>query len=220
MHLDKRGAGAIAGYEAVYLYAYPDPGTGGEPITIGIGHTAAAGGMRPRRGQRITLEQAFAIFRGDMASVEKGVLRAVSIPWTQDRLNALTSFHFNTGAIRSGTVDDKLNRGDFAAAMDTLQLYVNAGGRRMNGLVKRRREERATFERGVYPSRGILLREHPNGAPRTLSVERIPWGDNPSTPINITPQTFDIPPLPEKKPVENFIMDILQLIWRFFNEKT
>jgi lysozyme len=39
----KAGGAFIAAFEGVELKAYPDPGTGGDPWTIGVGHTAAAG---------------------------------------------------------------------------------------------------------------------------------------------------------------------------------
>lgn len=218
MRLSKRGAAAILGHEAIYLYSYPDPGTGGEPITIGAGHTAAAGGMKPRLGQRITLAQAFEIFRADMAKFENGVTSAIKVKLKQHEFEALTSFHFNTGAIKTGSVDDKLNRGDVAGAMNTLEQYINAGGKPMNGLIKRRREERAMFESGEYPTRGILLREDPNKKPRTLNPENIPWGDpDPPPVIDLKPDDFVIPPVLEQKPGFS-LLEFLKLIWRWINE--
>lgn len=218
MRLDKRGAAAGAVFEAVYLYSYPDPATGGEPITCGIGHTAAAGGIRPRMGQAFTLAQVFEIYRQDMEKYSDRVNRAIKRTLGQDEHNCLALFDLNTGAIFHGTVDDKINRGDDHAAMNTLEAYVNAAGKRMAGLVTRRREERAIFEHGIYPTRGIVLREHPSRKARTLNPENIPWGDpDPPPVIDLKPDDFVIPPVPEQKPGFS-LWELLTLIVRWFRE--
>ena len=46
------GSALIREFEGLELTAYPDPGTGGEPYTIGYGHT---GGVLP--GDKITLAE-------------------------------------------------------------------------------------------------------------------------------------------------------------------
>lgn len=211
MKLDRPGLGFCAAHEACYLYGYPDPGTGGEPITDGIGHTARAGGRRPKLNVRITLAQAVSQFREDMAKFEKRVSAAVPGVTRQHQFNALVSFDFNTGQIVGGTVDDKLKRGDESGAMATLMLYVNAGGKRLDGLVTRRREEVALFRTGVYPARSILVKDAPGSSGR-----RIPWTDFPfdvpaDPPIAIDPEIIArpaAPPLPTKKPKGNFLIDL------------
>lgn len=192
--LSKRGAGSSAAHEAIYLYAYPDPGTNGDPWTIAIGHTAAAGPPTVRRGDRVTMARAFEIYAADMGRVERDVRRAVMPEQTQAQFDALCSFHLNTGALRSGSVDDKLNRGDVAGALATWSQYVNAGGRRMNGLVTRRREEIELYRTGKYPARRILVRETPTSIPRTISPDSIPW-------------RTDAPPAAETKPAAVVALD-------------
>lgn len=194
--LSKRGAGACAAHEACYLYAYPDPGTGGEPITIGIGHTGRAGAPSVRMGDKITLQRAFEIFAVDMSKFEAGVRNAIRVPLQQHEFDAALSLHFNTGAIKTGTVDDKLNAGQRDAAMATWLQYNKAGGRVMAGLVTRRREEVELFKTGRYPSRSILLRETKTATPRRLHPDNIPWREG-STPVVIEISR----PLPAK-PVE------------------
>jgi GH24 family phage-related lysozyme (muramidase) len=175
--LSRLGAGACAAHEACYLYAYPDPGTGGEPWTIGIGHTRAAGLPAVKRGDKITLARAFEIYAADMAAVEKDVRATIRVPLAQHRFDALCSFHLNTGAVRSGSVDDKLNRGDEAGALATWSQYTRAGGRIMAGLVTRRREEVELWRTGRYPARKIVLRDTPGGQGRLLDPMSIPWRD-------------------------------------------
>lgn len=178
MMLSRRGAGSNAAHEALYLYAYPDPGTGGEPWTIGIGHTRAAGLPAVKRGDRVSMARAFEIYATDMAKFENGVRTAVKVPVKQHQFDALVSFHFNTGALRTGSVDDKLNRGDVEGALAVWGQYVNAGGKRMAGLVTRRREEISLFRTGVYPSRRILVRDTPTSIPRQISPDSIPWRED------------------------------------------
>jgi hypothetical protein len=55
----------------------------------------------------------------DLAKFERRVAAAVKRALRQHEFDALVSFDFNTGAIASGTVDDKLARGDIEAALAT-----------------------------------------------------------------------------------------------------
>src|SRR5262245_38008162 len=135
MRLSKAGAGFIASYEACILETYDD-GVG--VLTIGLGHTSAAGAPPVRKGDIIPLARAWEIFANDMTKFEKGVDAAISRPVGQGQFDALTSFHFNTGAIKTGTVDDKLNAGNVDGALATLAAYNRGGGRVLQGLVKRR----------------------------------------------------------------------------------
>lgn len=173
--LSKAGAGFSAAHEAIYLYAYPDPGTGGDPWTIGIGHTAAAGAPVVRRGDRITMQRAFEIYASDMGRVERDVRGAIKPELKQHQFDAACSFHLNTGAIRAGSIDDKLNRGDEAGALATWSQYINAGGKPLNGLITRRREEIALWKTGTYPARKILVRDSATGSGRYISATSIPW---------------------------------------------
>jgi lysozyme len=218
MQLSKRGAGAILGHEAIYLEAYRDPvGI----WTIGAGHTKAAGGIAPRAGMVLTLDAALKIFADDMRKFEGRVSRAVkpTMLAPQHRYDALTSFDFNTGAIDKGTVDDKLNRGDIEGGLRVLNLYVNAGGRRLAGLVTRRREEAEMFRSGRYPSRKILLKDRAGSQGRWIDPTNIPWGDASSS---TAAPAFDVsppiaPPVPATRPRENFLLDLFNLLanlWR------
>jgi lysozyme len=178
MRLSKAGAGFSAAHEACYLFAYPDPGTGGDPWTIGVGHTAAAGAPVVRRGDRITLARAFEIYAADMGRVEADVRAAIRPQLAQHQFDAACSFHLNTGAIRSGSIDDKINRGDEAGALKTWSQYINAGGKPMKGLITRRVEEIALWRTGHYPARKILIKDTPTGSGRYIAAGAIPWRDD------------------------------------------
>lgn len=173
MFLSKQGALAIAAYEACYLYAYPDPGTGGRPWTIGVGHTRAAGLPQVYKGMSITLEDAFDIFHNDIKRVCDDVMKIINAPLKQHEFDALVSFHYNTGALRTGTVDYHINHGNRTKAMATLKLYVNAGGQKLKGLVIRREKEARMFTAGDYGDNKPLLYIKPGVKPEVLND--IPW---------------------------------------------
>jgi len=215
MHLSKPGAGAILGHEAIYLEAYADPvGI----WTIGGGHTAAAGGIAPRPGMVITFAEAMRIFVEDMRKFEGRVSHAIrgEIIRLHYRFDSLVSFDFNTGAIVKGTVDDKLNRGDIDAGMATLRQYVNAGGKRLAGLDKRRREEEAMFRHGRYPARKILVKDRVSAQGRYIDPASIPWDGAADIPLDLD-RSLPVPPLPDRKPASDFVTDLFNLfkrIWR------
>lgn len=214
MRLSKHGAGAIASFEACILEGYPDPGTNGVPWTIGVGHTDAAGPPKVRRGEIISMARAFEIFRADMVKFENGVNSAVKAKLSQPQFDALVSFHFNTGAIKTGSLDDKLNRGDVDGAMQTLGAYVNAGGKRLNGLVSRRAAETQIFRTGLYPAARILVQDRYKAQGRYITVADMPWGDEPKPAPTLA---LDIKPLPVvKSPVQNATPSLWQRIIRFF----
>ncbi|MBE9138318.1 lysozyme [Nodosilinea sp. LEGE 07088] len=145
--MNAAGLEIVKGFEGLRLDAYPDPGTGGEPWTIGYGHTSAAGAPRVYPGLTITRADAENILKRDLGKYEQAVASAVTRPLTSDQFSALVSFTFNVGAgnLRSSTLLQKLNAGDIAGASDEFSRWVYAAGRVLPGLQRRRRAERALF---------------------------------------------------------------------------
>ena len=137
MRTSEKGIEAIKGYEGVRLEAYDD-GTG--VYTIGVGHTR---GVKP--GQTCTEEDAEKWLKEDLAVAERSVDEvADAVPLRQCQYDALVSFVFNIGgtAFRNSTLrrkvlanpDDPSIRGEFVR-------WIYAGGRELDGLVKRREAE-------------------------------------------------------------------------------
>ena len=153
MKTSLKGILAIINEEALVLFTYRDS-TG--VLTIGVGHTATAGGMVPKPGGRITIEQAIALLAADLAKFERRVLAAVKRQLAQHEFDALVSFDFNTGKIEGGTVDDKLDQGNIDGALATLQQYDKAAGRKLAGLDRRRDNEEAMFRHGTYPESNAI----------------------------------------------------------------
>ena len=142
MKTSDNGRAFIEAFEGKFLHAYND-GTG--VLTIGYGHTTVAGPPKVGTGMVITNDQCDQILASDLDGVERDVEKLIHVDLSQPQFDALVSFHFNTGALGRGTVDNKINTGDIDGAMSTLLMYDHAGGRQMAGLTRRRKAERLMF---------------------------------------------------------------------------
>jgi len=162
MKTSSNGLSFIAQQEGCILHTYND-GTG--VLTIGVGHTSAAGPPKVQRGQTITKEQAYQILATDLGKVEAQVNTLVRVPINQNQFDALVSFHFNTGALGRSTALKKLNQGDYNGAADALLAYNRAGGRVLPGLSKRR-----ALERQMFLSKVPQVPQVPSGSPTAVSV--------------------------------------------------
>jgi lysozyme len=75
-------------------------------------------------------------------------VRRLCFVTTQSQFDALVSFAFNVGLgnLQRSTIRMKHNRGDYAGASEAFMMWTKAGGRVLNGLVKRRKDERALYD--------------------------------------------------------------------------
>lgn len=127
------------------IEAYPDPGTGGDPWTIGWGST----GPGIRKGTVWTQQQCDERLERDLERYAADVRRAIGdAPTSQAQFDALVSFHYNTGAIGKSTLTKKHVAGDYAGAEREFGRWNKAGGRVMAGLVRRRAAEAELYARG------------------------------------------------------------------------
>ncbi|MDH2121645.1 lysozyme [Pantoea brenneri] len=139
MKVSNNGINLVKRFEGLELKAYRDSvGI----LTIGYGHTHAV-----KAGDAITGEKADAFLREDLQVAELTVNTNVKVKLTQGQFDALVSFVFNLGSgnFVKSTLIKKLNSGDYAGAADEFGKWVNAGGKRLPGLVKRRAAEREVF---------------------------------------------------------------------------
>lgn len=156
MKTSPSGRAAIARREGNVLKAYLDSvGV----LTIGVGHTSAAGPPTVTKGMTITAAQSDDILARDLAGVESSVNALVKVPLNQSEFDALASLVFNIGAggFKGSSVLKKLNAGNRAGAADAM-LAWNKGtvkGKKvaLAGLANRRKEERAQFLRAAPPAR-------------------------------------------------------------------
>jgi lysozyme len=124
--------------------AYPDPGTGAEPWTIGWGATGADHVHGGRIGPNTVWTQGQCDTRlaDDLARYASDVTRALSdASVTQAQFDALVSFHYNTGAIARATLTRKHIAGDYQGAAREFARWNKAGGRVLKGLTRRRAAE-------------------------------------------------------------------------------
>lgn len=142
------GLDIIKESEGFRAEAYVDPATGGEPITIGYGSTAAAIDKLVKLGDIVTKEQAeeylaYSINKKFMPDLR----RYVKIPLTQGMIDACLSFIYNVGGgnFGSSTLVKKLNAKDYCGAADEFLRWNKAAGKVMRGLTIRRQKERDLF---------------------------------------------------------------------------
>lgn len=130
-------------WEGCKLQAYPDPATGGKPWTIGWGST----GPGIEKGTVWTQAQADARHKWDLEKFMTGVQAAVKKPATPGQLGAMTSFAYNVGlgAFRGSTLLRLFNAGDSKGAADQFLRWNRANGKLMEGLTRRRNDERREF---------------------------------------------------------------------------
>lgn len=123
--------------------AYPDPGSvDGKPWTIGWGST----GPDVTPTTIWTQAQCDARFDVDIQKYANAVSAALgNAPTTQNQFDALVSFHYNTGAIRTATLTNKHKEGKFVDARAEFARWVKNDGKVMNGLVRRRTAEAALY---------------------------------------------------------------------------
>lgn len=126
--------------------AYPDPGTGGAPWTIGWGATGAGIGPDTVWSQ----PECDARLERDIARFASEVDHALGdAPTCADQFDALVSFHYNTGAIRRATLTRKHRAGDRAGAAAEFARWNRAGGKVMAGLARRRAAEAELYAGGA-----------------------------------------------------------------------
>ena len=124
--------------------AYPDPGTGGDPWTIGWGST----GPDIKRGVVWSQQQCDARFQQHLASFAQGVANAIGgAPTSQNQFDAMVSFAYNVGLgnLQSSTLLKKHKAGDYAGAAAEFGRWNKAAGKVMAGLTRRRAAEAALY---------------------------------------------------------------------------
>lgn len=140
MTVSDRGVELVAKYEGCRLEAYKCPAG---VWTIGYGHTAGV-----TQGQVLpSKEAAKALLKEDLKKyggyvndcIRKGLIQ---FSLNQNQFDALTSFCYNCG---NGNLQKLVSGRDAATVADKFPAYNKGGGRVLEGLTRRREEERALF---------------------------------------------------------------------------
>ena len=122
----------IIEFEGCKLTAYKCPAG---VWTIGVGHTKGV-----KQGQTITKAQAMTLLKGDLLPCENYV-NNLGVCKTQGQFDALVDFAFNLGtaALGRSTLLKYIRIGKAEQYIrEQFARWVNAGGKVMPGLVKRR----------------------------------------------------------------------------------
>ncbi|WP_273889785.1 lysozyme [Serratia marcescens] len=144
MNISKDGIELIKRFEGLRLKAYQDlVGV----WTVGYGWTQPVDGKKVGPGMQIDQVTADRLLKCGVVQYEQGVNQLVKVKITQGQFDALVSFAYNLGlrSLSTSTLLQKMNAGDKQGAADQFGRWVNAGGKRLDGLVARRAAEREMF---------------------------------------------------------------------------
>jgi GH24 family phage-related lysozyme (muramidase) len=112
--------------------------------TVGLGHLVVAAD-KLKLGDTVTLDQARAWVKNDVATAEKAVNSNVSVPLFQYEYDALVSLVFNCGIGHADEIAEFVNSGKYDKAPALIEPFRAAHG---NG--RRRKQEAAMFKDGNY----------------------------------------------------------------------
>lgn len=161
--------------------AYRDPVN---VLTIGYGHTTAAGAPEVKAGMVISEQQGEDILRNDLRKYAKAITEQVKVPLNPNQFGALVSWCFNVGpgATAKSTLIKKLNRGEYAAVPGELMKWTKAGKKTLPGLVRRR-----AAEGGLFRTPYVAAKEAPPARVESPPVSPAPEADKsvpePSQPV-------------------------------------
>lgn len=127
---------SVALYEGFSPSTYKD--AVGVP-TIGYGHT----GPEVKYGDKITRKEAKDLLVKDLNTHWNKAKKYIKVPLYQHEADAYASFTYNVGVsnFKKSTLLKLLNQGRYTEACGQLKKWVYAGGKKLNGLVKRRHSE-------------------------------------------------------------------------------
>lgn len=147
MKLDKSGIELITKWEGLKLKPYL---CSANVPTIGYGSTYYENGKKVNLADsKISKERAVQLFENTVSTYEKGVLKLLgTTKVNQNQFNALVSFAYNLGLKSLGNSTllklVKLNPNDKKIGIE-FGKWVNAGGKKVQGLVNRRNDEIKTY---------------------------------------------------------------------------
>jgi lysozyme len=140
MKISLEGLSLIKKFEGCKLEAYK---CSAGVWTIGYGHTAGV-----KEGDVCTQEEAEKLLRGDIFKFEEYVQDSVKVDLDQSQFDALVAWTFNLGPgnLRSSTMLKKLNNGEYESVPFEMRRWNKAGGKTLDGLIRRRQAESLLFE--------------------------------------------------------------------------
>ncbi len=139
MKTSEQGKSLIKKFEGCELKAYQ---CSANVWTIGYGHTQGI-----KEGDSCTQEDADRMLAEDLEEFEGYVQEAVKVPLEQHEFDALVAWTYNLGPsnLRSSTMLKRLNDSQFDQVPSEMQRWNKAGGKVLDGLIRRREAESLLF---------------------------------------------------------------------------
>ena len=148
MRVSDEGIKLIKHFEGIHKKPYICPAG---YWTVGVGHLISRNAKLPIEWARsLSPGEIDALLRKDLRRFELGVLRLLgTVQPNQSEFDALVSFSFNLGlgCFQRSTVRSAFIRGDKKRSGEVLLKYRRAGGKILQGLVRRRQAELALLMR-------------------------------------------------------------------------
>lgn len=139
--INKAGKDLIKSYEGLRLESYK---CSANKDTIGYGNTFYEDGRPVKPGDKITLERANQLFDFIIDKFAKKVKTMVKSDINENQFAALVSFAYNCGManLMNSTLLKKVNANpNDPSIADEFKKWTKAGGKQLQGLVKRRQAE-------------------------------------------------------------------------------
>lgn len=140
--INAAGVALVKEFEGCRLTSYQCPAG---RWTVGYGHT----GFDVKPSQTITQAEADEFLRRDLIDAAAVVTRAVKAPLNENQRAALVSLCMNIGggAFSTSSLVKRCNVEAWDEAAREFPRWVHAGGRKLEGLIRRREAERQLFLR-------------------------------------------------------------------------
>jgi len=140
MNISQEGLSLIKKFEGCELEAYK---CAAGVLTIGYGSTKGV-----KEGDTITQEEADKLLLHEMEEYESYVNDNVTVDLKQNQFDALVSWVFNLGPanLKASTMLKVLNNKEYDDVPAQIKRWNKAGGKVLQGLIRRREAEALLFE--------------------------------------------------------------------------
>ena len=140
MKISQEGLSLIKRFEGCRLKSYK---CSANVLTIGYGHTSGV-----KETDTITQDEADKLLQEDVEQFEKYVDDNVTVELGQSQFDSLVAWTFNLGVgnLRESTMLKKLNNEDYKSVPSEMKRWNKAGGKTLDGLIRRREAESLLFQ--------------------------------------------------------------------------
>jgi len=145
MKINNAGIQLIKSFEGCLLNAYLDSV---QVPTIGYGATFYEDGTKVKIGDKVTQERANELLEWHINHFAKPLQKLIKVELNDNQFSALVSFAFNlgVGALSKSTLLKKVNANPNDKTIEQeFMKWVSAGGKKLNGLVRRRTAENKLY---------------------------------------------------------------------------